>query len=207
MNFPVTIDVAERRDLPWIAELELHHYGSMRAVAWARLVEWYEANPCAFLILRQGLERLGHATLLPLRPDILRELVDGSKGEDGIEGKDLFGVLERREVRGIYIESLIAQPSELLGELVRTFELHVSRIADCDLVEALYVCPLTADGERIATNLRFQPVPRSNSASDRPLIYRAECSTLLRHTAVLRRTLDAIHSSGRAARPAAGAPF
>ncbi len=180
----ITIDVADPRDLPWIADLQREHYGPMRAVAPLRLEQWYAANPNAFLVLRDGLERLGHITLLPLRPDALRALIDGEKGENAIEGSDLFGPHERSEVRGVYIESIIIPRLDLFGELVRTFDLHVARIADPNLVEALYVHPLTDAGRLLASNLRFEPL-----SADRASILRVDSATLVRRTAVLRKAM------------------
>jgi len=177
----VSVDVAAPQDLAWIAALEREHYGPMRAVAQARIEEWYAANPGGFLILRDGTERCGHVTLLPLRPQTIRALLDGSKSENEIEGHDLFGPAERAEVREIYVESVVARPLDLFAELVRTFEQQVARIADPALVEALYLAPLAAEGALLAANLRFQPTSR---------MYRVDRATLIKRTSTLRETLE-----------------
>lgn len=194
----LTIAPAQPEDLADIAELQRRHYGPLRAVAQPRLEVWYATNPGGFLVFRDGVKLVGHATLLPLRPEILDALLNGSKTESDIESRQIFAPAERALVRDVYIESVIAEGIEVLGEFVRTFDIHVARIANPDLLEALYVCPLTPLGERLATNLQFQPIARGNATSNR--MYRADCATLLRHTAAVRLKLEALRST-RVARP------
>src|ERR1051325_10521669 len=111
----VVVGVASAAELRWIAELQVRHYGVEKAAALYRLQAWYEANPNGFLVIRDGDELVGQATLLPLKPPMLRALIDGTKGEKDIERGDLFAPRERAAVRSIYIESLILQPFPILG--------------------------------------------------------------------------------------------
>jgi hypothetical protein len=178
----VTISVASADDLPWIAALELQRYGPMRAVAAARLHEWYAVNPLGFLVVRDGGERCGHATILPLRPAMLRALVAGTKSENDIRGEDIFAPADRKLVRSLYVESVIAEPMEIFGELVRSFNRHVARLAQPELMEAVYVCPSTPAGDLLVSNLGFR---RAGDSA----VYVGDYAQLVRWTMAIRSML------------------
>lgn len=180
----IAIDLAAPDDLPWIAALELQHYGSARAVARLRLAEWYARNPLGFLIVRDNGERRGHATVLPLTPAMLGALVDGSKSENDIRAADIIAPADRASVRGLYIESMIVEPLELFAELVLTFNRHVMRLAQPERLEAIYLCPSTPAGDLLASNLGFQPAAGS-------AVRVARYAELVRWTTLLRSRLGA----------------
>lgn len=180
----IAISLASIDDLPWIAELELRHYGGMRAVSAARLHEWYAVNPHGFLIVRNGGERCGHATILPLKPTMLRALMSGAKSENEIGGDDIFSPADRNCVRSLYVESLIAEPIEILGELVLTFNRHVTRLAQPERMEEVVVCPSTPAGELLAAHLGFKRSAQSP-------YYIAQYGELVRRTTLIRSRLGA----------------
>jgi hypothetical protein len=154
MTTHIEVDVATAEDLQWIGALEQEHYGGQRAVSHARLKEWYLANPNAFFIIREGERRSGHATLLPLRPRMLRALTDGSRNEGHVGAADIYGPHERLRIRDLYVESLIAEP-HLLGEFIGKFDRHVSRLADVRMLRRIYACPATPAGRLLMENLNF----------------------------------------------------
>ncbi|HKS23770.1 MAG TPA: hypothetical protein VJZ76_13295 [Thermoanaerobaculia bacterium] len=177
----IAISVATADDLPWIAELELRHYGPMRAVAAERLAEWHDANPNGFLIVR---EHDAHVTVLPLKPPMLRALMDGSKSENDIRAADIFTPADRKSVRALYIESVIAEGIEVLGALVLTFNRHVMRLAEPEQMEEIVVCPSTRAGDLLVANLGFE-----RSASSPYFV--AKYEELVRRTTQLRSRLGA----------------
>jgi hypothetical protein len=157
----IEISVASEDDLPWIYALELRHYGPMYAVAAARLREWYAANPLGFLVARDGGERCAHVTLLPLKPPFLRALMAGAKTENDIRAGDIFSPADRKQVRSLYIESVIAERIEVFGELVRTFNRHVTRLAEPERMEEIVVNLSTPAGDLLVANLGFERSLRS----------------------------------------------
>ena len=177
----IDIDVATADDLPWIAALELRHYGPMRAVAAARLQEWYAANPNGFLVVR---EHGAHVTVLPLKPPMLRALMNGSKSENDIRAADIFSPADRKSVRSLYIESIIAEGLEVFGELLRTFNRHVARLAQPEQMEEVVVCPSSRAGDLLVANLGFERSARSP-------YYVAKYEELVRRTTLLRSRLGA----------------
>jgi hypothetical protein len=177
----VVVGVASAAELLWIAELQVEHYGYERAAALYRLQAWHEANPNGFLVIRHGGALVGHATMLPLRPAILRALIDGTKGEKDIERDDLFPPAERNAVRSIYIESLIVQPIRLFGVFLMSFNRHIARLAVPRHLEAVYAYPVTAAGRLVIANLRFQRLA--------PTLYGARYAALARQTAALRKAM------------------
>ena len=177
----ISISVATADDLPWIAELELRHYGPMRAVAAARIREWYGANPNGFLVVR---EHDAHVTVLPLKPPMLRALMDGTKSENDIRAADIFTPADRRSVRTLYIESVIAEGIEVLGAMVLTFNRHVMRLAEPEQMEEVVVCPSTRAGDLLVANLGFERSARSD-------YFVAKYDELVRRTTALRSRLGA----------------
>lgn len=156
MTRHIDVDVATADDLPWIAALELKHYGGERAVAETRLVEWFAANRNAFFVIREGGRPSGHATLLPLRPRMMHALANGTRNEGDIGAADLFGPHERLRIRDLYMESLIAEPMDLLGQFIGNFDRHVARLAEPIRLRRIYAYPITDDGRRLMANLNFQ---------------------------------------------------
>lgn len=189
----IEISVAAAHDLPWIYALELRHYGPMHGVAAARLREWYAANPLGFLVARDGGERCAHVTLLPLKPPFLRALMAGAKSENDIRAGDIFSPADRKQVRSLYIESVIAEHIEVFGELVRTFNRHVTRLAEPERMEEIVVNPSTSAGDLLVANLGFERSPQSP-------YYVAKYEELVRRTTQLRSRLGglkrATHSNG-----------
>lgn len=172
----IAISVATADDLPWIAALELRHYGPTRAVAAARLAEWYGANPSGFLVVR---EHEAHVTALPLKPPMLRALIDGTKTENDISAADIVSPRDRKSVRALYIESIIAEPIDVLGALLLTFNRHVARLAQPESMEEVVVHPLTCAGDRLVAKLGFERSARSE-------YFFAKYGDLVRRTAALR---------------------
>ncbi|HEV7923491.1 MAG TPA: hypothetical protein VGR02_22125 [Thermoanaerobaculia bacterium] len=174
----VVVGVASAAELRWIAQLEVEHYGNEQAAALYRLQMWHAANPNGFLVIRDGAELVGHATMLPLKPPILRALIDGSKGEKDIERDDIFPPGERGAVRNLYIESLIVQPIQLFGAFILSFHRHIARVAVPRHIDALYAYPITAAGRLVIANLQFQQVG--------PSLHAAKYASLAKKTASLR---------------------
>jgi hypothetical protein len=177
----IAISVATPEDLPSIADLELRYYGSTHAVAPARLREWYDANPNGFLIVR-GHD--AHVTILPLKPPMLRAMMAGSKSENDIRGGDIFPPADRKSVRTLYVESVIVESIEIFGELLRTFNRHVMRLAEPQQMEEVVVCPSTPAGELLVANLGFERSARSP-------YFVARYGELVRRTTLLRSRLGA----------------
>jgi hypothetical protein len=188
----IEISVAVPDDLPWIYALEMRHYGPMQSVNAARLAEWYAANPLGFLVARDDGERCAHVTLLPLKPQLLRALMDGSKSENDIRAADIFTPSDRKHVRSLYIESVIAE-LEVFGELVRTFNRHVARLAEPERMEEIVVCPSTPAGDLLVANLGFE-----RSAQSRYFV--AKYEELVRRTTLLRSRLGALKRASWGAR-------
>jgi hypothetical protein len=180
----IAIAVAGVDDLDWIAGIESRNYGRSRAVAPARLREWHDANPLGFLIARDGGERCGHATILPLKPAMLRALMAGAKSENDIRGEDIFSPHDRSSVRTFYIESVIAESIEVFGEMVRMFNRQVTRLAQPELLEDVVVCPSTPAGDLLVMNLGFARVAESP-------FHVANYAELVRRTTLLRSRLGA----------------
>src|ERR1043166_8613448 len=156
----------------------------MLAAARARCRNWHAVNPLGFVTAPNGGERCGHATILPLKPAMLRALMAGAKSENDIGGQDIFSPDDRGSVRSFYIESLIAESNEVFGELVRSFNRHVTRLAQPDLLEEVVVCPATPAGDLLVTNLGFV------RAGESPF-YVASYAELVRRTTRIRTALGA----------------
>jgi hypothetical protein len=185
----IEVDIATADDLLWICELESEHYGPYQAAAHARLIEWHTANPYAFLIIRNNGQRSGHLTLLPLRPAMLKALASGERNEGHITAADLYPPEERLQIRDLYVESLIAEPIHLLGEVVSRFEYHVEHLVDVYLLENVYASPMTASGRLLIANLGFSSADEQDDSTGRRLV-RVGFLDLAERTALLRAALN-----------------
>jgi hypothetical protein len=124
---------AAPEDMAWIADLEAQKYGEGAGLM-PLLMAWYNMNPDGFSMikLRDG-SRVGHLDLLPLRPSIMAQFVDGNMTEEEILGDALYTSQERDAIRQIYLESIIVTPSgdarsQIVRCVIANFLLAVERL-------------------------------------------------------------------------------
>ncbi len=173
----VTFDPAKATELPWVAQLEADYYKE-HAVPLVTLERWFNTNPCGFFIIRVAGNRVGHATLLPLRDEAIKALVDGKISEKDLRESDLWTPAERDRVRSVYIESIVADSKALKCQvhqrlLVQFLEqLHrlIGCVANPRKIDCLYAYPATPRGVAALDELGFEKLPRAESSA-LPTIY------------------------------------
>jgi serine/threonine protein kinase len=106
-SLKVHVAAATRGDVAWIADLERRFFGR-RAVPRDVLAEWYKWNSSGFFVFRDGYDkRIGFMTMLPLSDTAHRRFVRGELTTAEIAPEDLYTLEERREVRHVYVQSLV----------------------------------------------------------------------------------------------------
>jgi len=170
---------ATPEDLDWIFRLQIDTYSVQHAVARKKLDEWYGSNPDGFSIVKMNGRKIGHLTIIPLRPNILESFVDGTILEQNIHGENLFTPQEKDLTRNLYVESIIIDsprgPSTLpiaaLVRLGRDFIPLISRICDAPKLENIYALAASGRGERFMKGLGFVPVRSVQDRTDQRTLY------------------------------------
>jgi len=177
---------ATPEDLDWIFGREIDSYTPQYAVARQTLEQWYGVNPDGFSILTMNGCRIGHLTILPLRPNILESFDQGTIVERDIRADCIYTPTEKHLTRNLYIESIIAGsshahstlPIKALTCLARDFVPLISAICDPANLENVYALAASGSGERFMKGLGFDQLKSSQQRAGQHALYVARFSTL-----------------------------
>jgi len=177
---------ATPEDLDWIFRLEIDAYSPQYAVARRTLEQWYCRNPDGFSILTMNGRRIGHITIVPLRPKILKSFVQGTIMEQDIHEDCIYTPGEKHLIRNLYFESIITGspkghstlPIKALTCLARDFVPLISRICDPANLENVYALAASGPGERFMKGLGFDQVKSGQERADQRALYVARFGTL-----------------------------
>jgi hypothetical protein len=180
-------------DLDWIFQLEIDAYSAQYAVARRTLEQWYGTNPDGFSILTMHGRKIGHITIVPLRPKILKSFVQGTMVEQDIHEDSLYTPGEKHLIRTLYVESIIIDspkgystlPIKALTCLARDFVPLIRRICDPTNLENVYALAASGRGERLMKGLGFDRVKSDQERADQRALYVAAFSTLRANIAEL----------------------
>jgi hypothetical protein len=173
-------------DLDWIFRLEIDAYSAQSAVARRTLDAWYGTNPDGFSILTMNGRKIGHLTIIPLRPEILESFAQGTIMEQDIHPDSLYTPAEKHLIRNLYVESLIVDslnghstlPIKALTCLAQDFVQLIRRVCDPTNLENVYALAASGPGERFMKGLGFDQVNSDPPRSDQRVLYVAKLSTL-----------------------------
>ncbi len=177
---------ATPEDLDWIFRLEIDTYSAQYAVARQTLEQWYGSNPDGFSIVTMNGRRIGHVTILPLRPKILESFVQGTIVEQDIHEDSLYTPGEKHLIRNLYCESIIIDspkghstlPIKALTCLARDFLLLIGRICDPTNLENVYALAASGPGLRFMKGLGLDQVKSGQERADQRALYVAKFSTI-----------------------------
>ncbi|HEV7798834.1 MAG TPA: hypothetical protein VGO73_11790, partial [Pyrinomonadaceae bacterium] len=180
-------------DLDWIFQLEIAAYSAQHAVARRTLEQWYGRNPEGFSILTINGRRIGHLTMLPLRPTILERFAQGTILEQDLDEDSLYTPGEKPLVRNLYLESIVTDssgapstlPIKALTCVARDFVPLVRRICEPAKLENVYALAASGRGERLLKGLGFERVRSDQERVDRRALYVAGFGALQTNIAEL----------------------
>jgi hypothetical protein len=185
---------ASTGDISWIAGLEAAAYSPRDAIPEHVLREWHGANPAGFSVIRtRSGKRVGHIDILPLRPDALSALIEGTILEREIPGSSLFGPDEKDKIKDLYVESVIIRPPReasivpaAIG-LLGSFPSLIARIVDPSQVRTLYAIGASREGERLLKRLGFERRQAASGKAQRHPLFAASFPVLADRISAFRR--------------------
>jgi hypothetical protein len=164
---------ATRDDIDWIARLEADTYSTGDAVPKGLLLEWFDANPNGFSVLRtKDGSRVGHIDLLPIRPATLDRFSRGEIKESEIRGDSLFPDSERVSIKTLYVESVIVKPRKGLSRgpalmsILASFPDLIHRICNAENLETIYAIAASDSGDQLLHRVGFEPTVRKDERVD-----------------------------------------
>jgi hypothetical protein len=161
-------------------------YSAQYAVARRTLEQWYGSNPDGFSILTMNGRKIGHITIVPLHPKILKSFVEGTIVEQDIHEDSLYTPEEKHLIRNLYFESIILDspkgqstlPIKALTCVARDFVPLIRRICDPNNLENVYALGASGPGERLMRGVGFDEVKSGQERSDHRALYVAKFSSL-----------------------------
>src|SRR5260370_17171368 len=95
---------ATPEDLDWIFQLEIDAYSAQYAVARRTLEQWYCSNPDGFSILTKNGRKIGHITIVPLRPKILKSFVQGTIVDQYLHQHFIYTPRNKHLIQTLYFQ-------------------------------------------------------------------------------------------------------
>jgi hypothetical protein len=102
---------ATRDDIPCFAQHDATFFQGIDVIPESTIRAWFDANRTGFSLVvnAQGLT-VGHAVILPLRPEPWRDLAAGYIIEGELKGSDLYSPDERPSINALHIASVVRSP-------------------------------------------------------------------------------------------------
>jgi len=130
--------------------------------------------------------KIGHLTIVPLHPNVLKSFDQGTILEQDIHEDSLYTPRERHLIRNLYVESIIldgskgpsALPIKPLTCLAHNFDTLIGSICDPTQLENIYALAASGRGERFMKGLGFDRVNSSEERADQRALYVAGFSSL-----------------------------
>lgn len=186
------VAAATRDEVDWIAHQEAEVYVFGDAVPKHVLVEWYDANPTGFSVIKMpNGQKIGHIDLLPIRPNTLRAFINGDIVEKDIRGDSLYAPTDRDQIRDLYVESIAVLPPKNLSKapavlcVLTNFGALVERIGDSASVDTVYAIAASGSGETLLRRLGFDQLKLAENRADRHDLYRVAFTDLARNISVI----------------------
>lgn len=185
-NVKCHVSPASLEDLDWIFRLQVETYSPKNAVARHRLERWFRSNPDGFSILTMNGRRVGHLTFIPMRAELVEDLVQGLVSEHDIHEGCLYTPAEKQHIRNLYVESVIVEsatghftlPIKALTCLAHDFVPLIERICDPEKLENLYALAASGRGERLMKGLGFNVIQTGQQRMDGRALYAATFEAL-----------------------------
>lgn len=168
-----TVSAATSEEMEWIAGLESEIYSDTDAVPRAVLLEWFQANPAGFSVIRMANNtKVGHIDLLPIRPATFQRFLEGTIVERDIRGDSLYSPGESAAITALYVESIIVNPPKGYTNapailcVLTSFERLVSRLCDPGQLKSVYAIAASRSGERLLRRLGFDVISPAHARKD-----------------------------------------
>ena len=176
----VRIVPAKRGHIRWMAHAEGLFFGS-NEVAQKRILDtFYSKNPQGFFVFFIDNQIVGSLTVVPIKEPCLQSFAKGIISESSIGPDDIYAPEEAKQVRSIYVESLILNvvDKKYRARIYRNILMQRDELLSglCLPKNLQYVYALAASevGERLLTTLGFAFIPpRKMSRKDgRKMFYK-----------------------------------
>lgn len=188
------IDPATPEDIEWIAQLEAEVYSRTDAIPVQILREWYKANPSGFFVIRMkdnssSGRRIGHLDILPLRPQTLRQFLDGEIVERDIRGDCLYPIAEKDSITDLYVESIIIRPlkgysgATAITCLLSNFLPIAKNMCNIHNIKHVYAISASDSGTRLMQHLGFEVQKPADSRKDRHNLFIGRFATIAENVA------------------------
>lgn len=138
-------------------------------VSYDRLLEWREANDEIFMSAREGSERIGGVTIMPLAEDVIKALIDEKIREQSIEAENIRSWLDSGLT--VYIPSISIhhtkdpQTDRERGRFIIKSAIKWALSLDKQYdIKKWYAIAATPEGTKLVQHLGFEKLPGKRDA-------------------------------------------
>lgn len=192
-----TISPAAEEDIRWAASTARCVYSGLDIISAERMLEWFEANPTGFFIIKDGEgHRCGNFDSLPLRPDALARFLRGELIEREMRGDSLFRPYESNRIDCLYIESFVFLTKDGRGNPLAAYRCMMSLpdlvrgVCAPPQIKKLYAIGASQSGIRLMKHLGFEKMEYSNVRRDGHQVFSVSFPALVKNIAIHARGKD-----------------
>lgn len=164
---PTTFSVATTEDLEGIYRVMVSFWGSLYVPTVEERLSWYKVNPQIDYVVKKENIVTGYVTLLPLKSDTMKKLMNGEIGTKNLTPPDILPFSPDTPLDcwvGIAVKPGVYQPEKYAIRLLMGILKVMEELAKKGIViKRLWAKSETPDGIRLCSNLGFTELePESN---------------------------------------------
>lgn len=166
--YPAVSRWASLDDLEAVYQLDKAVFKKCDVISLDTFVEWHQTNPRIFKVFIVDERLVGYYAVLPLRPSVLDEFVQGNIKESDFRGDSILEPNDAKELRRIYLFSIARDPGERGRgyEIVADAAQYLGSGEDYPNIETLYATGATEDGVRLLMRRGFRRVMDAGDRAD-----------------------------------------
>ena len=177
---PITFSVATADDIPGIYDVMAKFWGILGLPSVETRLGWYQINPeIDYVVKREGVVT-GYITLLPLKHEAMKQLMDGEIGTKDLQPGDIKPFTQNVPLEcwvGTAVKPGIYKPETYGVRLISGMLNKIKELAENGVnITKLYAKSETPDGIRLSRHLGFEDVTPSPNKMPRQFVLDLETS-------------------------------
>lgn len=164
---PASFDVATIDDIEGIYHVMINFWGSLYVPSIELRQSWYQVNPEIDYVVKQDGIVTGYATILPLKLEVMKQLMDGEIGTKDIKPDDILPFTPGVPLEcwvGIAVKTGVYKPEKYGIRLIAGTIQTIKKMAERGIyIKRLWAKSETADGIKLCRDLGFEEIDASSN--------------------------------------------
>ncbi|MGH2507495.1 MAG: hypothetical protein ACRDHZ_08855 [Ktedonobacteraceae bacterium] len=190
---PATFEVATINDIEGIYHVMISFWGSLYVPSVKLRQSWYEVNPEIDYVVKQNGIVTGYLTILPLKQEIIKQLMDGEIGTKDIKPDDILPFISGIPLEcwvGIAVKTGVYKPEKYGIRLIAGARNVLNGMGKRKVhIKRLWAKSETADGIKLCGDLGFESIDASSTKLPKKFVLDMD-TTQSPHLQQYKRTLN-----------------